>query len=90
VARDRARVAGIRFFYADADDTTITSIGFDAAALPAAVDRAVPLVEPGAVVSPPPKGTTFGRLAFVTAVADTAAQCRSALDAAAAALRVNT
>jgi len=41
------------------------------------------------VVSPPPKGTTFGRIAFATALADTAAECREALAAAQAALRVD-
>jgi hypothetical protein len=39
-----------------------------------------------AVVSPPPKGAAFGRVAFATAEAATAAECRVALDAASAAL----
>ncbi|MEV6922899.1 ATP-grasp domain-containing protein [Dactylosporangium sp. NPDC051485] len=90
VARDRSRVAGIRFFYADAEDTTVASIAFDAEALPPAIAEAVTLVKPGAVVSPPPRGTTFGRLAFAIAVAQTAAECRAALDGAGAALRVTT
>jgi hypothetical protein len=82
------RVAAVRFFYPDRDDTTIDKVDFDRAALPDSVDLAEPLAEPGAVVSPPPKGTLFGRVAVATAVADTAEECRAALDAAAAALTV--
>jgi hypothetical protein len=83
-----ARVAGVRFFYVDRDDTVIESVAFDAGDLPGEVDRLVPFAKPGAVVSPPPKGATFGRVAFVTAVAATGEQCHAALDAAAAALRI--
>ena len=56
--------------------------------LPSTVDRAVPLAEPGDVVSPPPQGTLFGRVALATAVAATAAECAAALDRAAAALQI--
>jgi len=84
----RRRVAGVRFFYPLRDDSVITEIGFDAAGLPAAVDRAVVVAEPGAVVSPPPRGTVWGRIAYATAVADSAADCARALDAAEAALSV--
>jgi biotin carboxylase len=84
----RQRVAAVRFFYVEQDDTTIDKVDFDRAALPDSVDLAEPLVEPGAVVSPPPKGTLFGRIAVATAVADTAGACLAALDAAAAALTV--
>jgi biotin carboxylase len=86
---DRALVAGVRFFYVERDDTTIESIAFDERALPPAVDRAVTDALPGAVVSPPPKGTVWGRVAFATAVAGTPAQCSQALDAASAALHIN-
>lgn len=85
---DRRRAAGIRFFYPERDDTTIGEIGFDRAALPEPVDLAEPLVQPGAVVSPPPKGTLFGRIALATAVADTPRQCQDALAAAGSALLV--
>jgi biotin carboxylase len=89
VATDRSLVGAIRFFYPDRDDTTIDSVSFATdPPLPATVDRAVPLAGPGAVVSPPPKGTQFGRIAFATAVAATAQECRAALDAAQAALTV--
>lgn len=88
VAADRKLVGAVRFFYVEHDDTTVGSVSFDPAGLPPAVDRAVPLAEPGEVVSPPPKGTLLGRVAFATAVAGSAEECRAALDAAAAALTV--
>ena len=82
----RRRAAGVRFFYVDADDTTIGMVTIDHAQLPAAVDRAVVLADPGRTVSPPPKGTVWGRIAYVTAVADTAQECQAALDTAAKAV----
>jgi biotin carboxylase len=85
----RRRVAGIRFFYVDRDDTTIGAIAFDTAALPAAVNRAITVAQPGAVVSPPPKGTVWGRIAYATALGDSIAECGHALDAAAGALEVS-
>jgi biotin carboxylase len=88
LAPTRRRAAGVRFFYVDHEDTTLDSVAFDEAALPAAVDRAVPVARPGAVVSPPPRGTVWGRIAFATAVGDGIAHCADALDAAGAALRV--
>jgi hypothetical protein len=89
VASTRKRVAGIRFFYVDADDTTIGSIAFDQPSLPAAIDRVAVAVRPGAVVSPPPKGTVWGRVAFATAVGDSIEECSEALDAAEAALEIS-
>ncbi|RSM56163.1 phosphoribosylglycinamide synthetase [Amycolatopsis sp. WAC 01376] len=86
----RRRVAGIRFCYVDRDDTTIASIHFDPATLPSTVDKAVTIAEPGAVVSPPPKGTVWGRVAYVTAVADSIGECARTLDAAEASLRITT
>ena len=86
----RRRVAGVRFFYVDADDTTIAEVSFDADALPGTIDRAVPVALPGAVVSPPPRGTVWGRIAYATVVGDSLAECRSGLDAAEAALQVDT
>jgi len=88
VVADRARVAGVRYFYADADDTVIDTVQFAEGDLPADVDRLVALAKPGAVVSPPPKGATFGRVAVATAVASTRDRCEAALDAAGAALRI--
>ena len=90
VVTTRSRVAGIRFFYVDRDDTTVAAVSFDATALPAAIDRATVVVRSGAVVSPPPKGTVWGRIAYATAVADCVEECRRALDAAQAALSVTS
>ncbi|GAA0706717.1 ATP-grasp domain-containing protein [Dactylosporangium roseum] len=85
---DRARAAAVRFFYVEDEDTTITSIAFDGDRLPSTVDLAVAVALPGAVVSPPPKGTVWGRVAFATAAAGTPTACAEALDAAAAALHI--
>jgi biotin carboxylase len=89
VIHDRKLVAAVRFFYPAAQDTLISSIRFAETDLPPAVDQLVLLAEPGSVKSPPPEGTVDGRIAFATAVAETAQECRVALDAAEAALRVN-
>ncbi len=85
LAADRKLVAAVRFFYPDRE-LTVGSVRF--ADLPSTVDLAGPLVEPGEVVAPPPAGTLFGRVAFATAVAPTAAECAAALDGAAAALEI--
>ena len=90
VAYDRKQVGAVRFCYVDADDLRIDRIEAVTEGLPAAVDRVQPLASAGAVVSPPPKGTVWGRIAFLTAFADTEAECRAALDAAQAALAVET
>jgi hypothetical protein len=90
LAPTRSRVAGVRFFYVDEEDTTLADVSFAADALPATIDRAVPVGLPGAVVSPPPRGTVWGRIAYATVVGDSLAECRSGLDAAEAALRVDT
>jgi biotin carboxylase len=79
------RIGAVRFFYVAEPDTTIDRVGFAGLDCPA-LDTAGVLVEPGEVVSPPPGGTTFGRIAFATAVADSAADCEAALDAAERAL----
>jgi biotin carboxylase len=86
----RQRVAGIRFFYVDHDDTTITAIAFHPAHLPSEIDRAITVAQPGATVSPPPKGTVWGRIAYATAVTNTIPDCAQALDAAGAALEVSS
>ena len=88
VRPDRRLVGGVRFFYADQEDTVISSVRFAAGGLPAAVDRAVVLAAPGDTVSPPPKGTLWGRIAFATALAESLPECRGALDAAQCARRV--
>jgi biotin carboxylase len=91
VVRDRNRVAAVRFFYPAQEDTVIQSIRFDfgGQGAPAAVDQLALLPDIGSVKSPPPRGTVAGRIAFATAIAQTADECRLALDAAEKALRVN-
>jgi biotin carboxylase len=88
VTATRKRVAGIRFFYVEHEDSTIGSLSFDETTLPDAVDKVVAVARPGAVVSPPPKGTVWGRIAFATVVGDSREECAGALDAAEAALRL--
>ncbi|TDP94040.1 ATP-grasp domain-containing protein [Labedaea rhizosphaerae] len=82
------RVAAIRFFYVAEQDSTIQSLSFDETALPDSVDKAVAVAQPGAVVSPPPKGTVWGRIAFATAVGDSREECARTLDTAESALRI--
>ncbi|MCI0687679.1 MAG: ATP-grasp domain-containing protein [Sporichthyaceae bacterium] len=88
VVADRKLVGAVRFFYVDQERTTIDTVEFDHTTLPPEVDRAEPLVKAGDVVSPPPAGTLFGRIAIATAVTETAEQAQAALDAAEAALTV--
>jgi ATP-grasp domain len=85
---DRTLVGAVRFFYVEHEDTTIGAIRVDDTALRPALDLMVVNAEPGDVVSPPPKGTLWGRIAFATAVARTVWECAAALDAAQAALDV--
>jgi biotin carboxylase len=87
VERDRALVAGVRFFYPEQDNTAIHELSFDFDQEPAAVDLLAALASPGDVKSPPPGGTVNGRIAFATAVGATRDECRAALDAAEKALR---
>lgn len=84
----RKRVAGIRFFYVEREDSTIGSLSFDETNLPDSVDKVVAVAQPGAVVSPPPKGTVWGRIAFATAIGDSREDCARTLDTAEAALRI--
>lgn len=84
----RHQTAGVRFFYVEKEDSEIVEIGFDTDTLPETVREAVAVAKPGAIVSPPPKGTAWGRVAFAIAVADSVSECAGALDAAEAALEV--
>lgn len=88
VAADRNLVAGVRFFFPPHEGTVIESIGFDRAALPDGIDRAVVLAQPGETRSPPPSGTVSGRLALAVAVTGTLAECHAALAAAGSALTI--
>jgi len=89
VTRTRSRTAGIRFFYVDREDTTIASVRFNCPDPPEPIERMVTVAQPGAVVSPPPKGTVWGRIAFAIAVADSVSDCAAALDRVQDALEVN-
>ncbi|GAA2659773.1 MULTISPECIES: ATP-grasp domain-containing protein [Actinosynnema] len=88
LTRTRSGVAGIRFFYVEEEDTTIGALGFDQAALPADLHLAVVVAQPGAVVSPPPKGTVWGRVGFAVALGATREEVARQLDAAEAAFSV--
>lgn len=83
------RTAAIRFFYVAEENTEISSVDFETAQLPEQVHQVLAVAKPGAVVSPPPKGTAWGRIALAIAVAETAASCATALDAAEAALVIS-
>ena len=82
------RTAAIRFFYVAEENTEIESVEFDPARLPEGIHQVLTVARPGAVVSPPPKGTAFGRIALAIAVGDSVADCALALDGAEAALVV--
>lgn len=85
----RDRTAAIRFFYVAEENTEISSVSFDTARLPEGIHTVLTVAKPGAVVSPPPKGTAFGRIALAIAVGDSIAECATALDGAEAALMVS-
>jgi biotin carboxylase len=89
VGANRSRVGAVRFFYVAEPDTTIDQVGFVALDHPA-LDSIAVLVAPGDVVSPPPGGTTFGRVGYAIAVAGTEAECVAALDAAERALMIRS
>jgi biotin carboxylase len=88
IAPSRSKVVGIRFFYVGQDDTKIGSIRFDESRLPIEIEQLAVVAAPGDVVSPPPKGTVWGRVAFAIASAGSIERCRQSLDAADAALRI--
>jgi len=83
-----ARVAGIRFYYPD-EDVTVGTLELDETLLPPQAYEAVLLTGPGERVLLPPRGSAWeSRLAHVIAVAETAAELRGALEAAAKAIRL--
>ena len=90
VTPDRRHTAGVRFFYVEKEDSEIVEVRFNTSELPETIREAVAVAKPGAIVSPPPKGTAWGRVAFAIAVADSVGVCAQALDAAEASLEVNT
>ncbi|MHA6757405.1 ATP-grasp domain-containing protein [Streptacidiphilus sp. PAMC 29251] len=84
----RQLVGGVRFFYVDEPDTTVESVAFDQARLPAGIVKATAIATPGKSYSPPPEGTVWGRIALAVALSGGVADCNAALDAAEQALRV--
>lgn len=84
---DRKRFGAVRFCYVPYE-MTIGAISFDGTRLPSGIDLAVVRAEPGQHHSPPPAGTVWGRIAYLTAVADTAAEARELITAAEGALVV--
>jgi biotin carboxylase len=84
---DRKLFGAVRFSYVP-HELTIESIELDSAALPPALDLAVIRAQPGQRFAPPPAGTVWGRIAYFTAVADTAEACAGAIETAVAALVV--
>jgi biotin carboxylase len=88
LTRGSARVAGVRFYYPEAD-LTVGAISIDRSVLPGGVERAMPLADVGQEVLLPPRGSAWvSRLAQIVVVADSEAACNAALDAAAAAVVV--
>ncbi|MDQ1722765.1 MAG: hypothetical protein QOI26_2499 [Pseudonocardiales bacterium] len=85
----RDKTAAIRFFYVAEENTEIESVEFETADLPEEVHQTLAVAKPGAIVSPPPKGTAWGRIALAIAVGDSVAGCATALDAAEAALVIS-
>ncbi|HTZ42491.1 MAG TPA: ATP-grasp domain-containing protein [Jatrophihabitans sp.] len=87
VTPDRKAFGAVRFCYVP-HELTIGAIGFDAERLPAGIDLAVVRAAAGQRHAPPPKGTVWGRIAYLTAVADSEAEARAANAGAEAALVV--
>jgi len=90
VSADRALFGAVRFCYVPYE-MTVSAISFDAGRMPAGLDGldlAVVRAEPGQRLAPPPGGTVWGRIAYITAVGESAEQCRAVIAAAEAALVV--
>jgi glutathione synthase/RimK-type ligase-like ATP-grasp enzyme len=81
-------LCGVVAFSYVAEETAIETIGFETDALPDDVDLAVVLAEPGHTYAPPPAGTVWGRVAYVTAVGESVDECSDVVGSAQAALRI--
>ncbi len=84
---DRKLHGAVRFSYVE-KETTVGSVDFDETRLPAAVDLTEVLAVSGKTYAPPPDGIVWGRIAYVTAIADDPAECAAAIAAAGEALRI--
>ncbi|MFC4857303.1 ATP-grasp domain-containing protein [Actinophytocola glycyrrhizae] len=78
-------VAAVRFLYPP-QDMVVGDVRVDPARLPALVDRAEVLAQPGQHLRLPPRAHVSGRHAFVVATGATVEECRQVLDEAAAAV----
>ena len=87
VTPDRKAFGAVRFCYVP-HEMTIGTIGFEGSRMPTGIDLAVVRAVPGQHQFPPPQGSTFGRIAYITAIADTEAEARSVIAAAESALVV--
>ncbi|WP_159393947.1 ATP-grasp domain-containing protein [Streptomyces sp. NRRL F-5755] len=85
----RPVVAASRFLYPDQDDVVVESVAFDETALPAGIDRAVVLTEPGAHLRLPPEGLFSGRAALISVTAEDSRSAHEVLDIASDALRLH-
>ncbi|MEU7316833.1 ATP-grasp domain-containing protein [Streptomyces sp. NPDC007083] len=81
------RAAGVRFRYPEAD-CLARAVRVDTAALPPEVTEALAIALPGQELRLPPHGAVAGRYGLVTAVAESAQECRAALEKGAEAVRL--
>ncbi len=88
LSRRAPKTAAIRFYYPEAD-VRVAEVRFQESLLPANVERATPLADPGQEVRLPPRGSAWeSRLAQVVVVDDNEAAALAALDEAAKAVVV--
>ncbi|TVT37090.1 ATP-grasp domain-containing protein [Amycolatopsis rhizosphaerae] len=85
----RDRAAAVRFLYPHAS-CQVDRVEIDTSRLPAAIELAAGLVQPGTTISPPPAGHVWGRYAVLVAVSGTPEGCAAALDAAEPAVLLHT
>jgi carbamoylphosphate synthase large subunit len=83
----RRLVAGVRFVY-PTEDLLVRSVEVDETMLPAEVDSVETLALPGQEARLPPGGHVTGRLALITAVAQSPSRCSAVLAAAVPAVTV--
>jgi biotin carboxylase len=87
VTPDRKAFGAVRFCYVP-HELTIGTIAFEGSRMPGGVDLAVVRAAPGQRYAPPPAGTVWGRIAYITAIADTETDARTIISAAESALVV--
>ncbi|WP_064744017.1 ATP-grasp domain-containing protein [Actinomadura oligospora] len=85
VERTRTGAASVEFFYPEVA-TVFGALRVDESLLHPATDKVVPIAQPGELVERAEDGYMWARYAAALAIADTAGECREALDAAAKAI----